>query len=372
MPMPASRRYIHQPSVPFPIPRPAAVILASVLVALSLAGASPLHPSTTSISPLQHSASAAQSDSSHSTGKKKTGSRSKSTKSSKSSKSSSSADADHVTPHHTPPAPAFTVTPLPNSILPAKRVVVYYGNPLSKRMGVLGEYPQPEMLAKLQQEVKAFAQADPSKPVQPGLHLIVSVAQGAPGRGNTYRLRMRDSLIDYWCKLAESKGYLMFLDVQVGHSTVQSELQPLIPYLKRPYVHLALDPEFSMHHGVDGVVPGRKIGVMDAEEVNYAIRTLADLVRQNHLSPKILVVHRFTQKMLTNYRDIRPVPEVQVVINMDGFGPPWLKRDSYEAYERMQPVQFTGFKLFYKNDHPMLTAAQVVKMDPAPVFITFQ
>ncbi len=300
------------------------------------------------------------------------GKSSKSSQSAKSAKPSSNADADHVIVHRTPPAPAFTVTPLPNSILPGKRVIVYYGNPLSKRMGVLGEYPEPVMLAKLQQEARAFAAADPSKPVLPGLHLIVSVAQGSPGRNGTYRLRMRDSLIDYWCKLAESKGYIMFLDVQVGHSTVQSELQPLLPYLKRPYVHLALDPEFSMHHASEGVVPGRKIGVMDAEEVNYAIRTLADLVKQNHLPPKILVVHRFTQKMLTNYREIRPVPEVQVVINMDGFGQPWLKRDSYEAYERMQPVQFTGFKLFYKNDHPMLTPGQIAKLDPAPVFITFQ
>jgi hypothetical protein len=279
---------------------------------------------------------------------------------------------DREPEHRKPPAPAFTVTPLPGSILPGHRIVVYYGNPLSKRMGVLGEYPVQEMLSRLQGEVNTFAKADPSKPVQPGLHLIVSVAQGAPGKDGMYRLRMRDSLINWWCNLAQSKGYVMFLDVQVGHSTVQSELQPLIPYLKRPYVHLALDPEFSMHHAKEGVVPGRKIGVMDAEEVNYAIRTLQDLVRQNHLPPKILVVHRFTQGMLTNYREIKPVPEVQVVINMDGFGAPWLKRDSYEAYERMQPVQFTGFKLFYKNDHPMLTREQVVKLDPSPVFITFQ
>lgn len=290
----------------------------------------------------------------------------------KTSKSSASSDTGHAVSKKAAPAPAFTVTPLPNAILPKKRIVVYYGNPLSKRMGVLGEYPENVMLAKLQQEVQAFAKADPATPVQPGLHLIVSVAQGAPNKAGLYRLRMTDSLIDHWCKLAESKGYLIFLDVQVGNSTVQSELQPLIPYLKRPYVHLALDPEFSMHHASEGVVPGRKIGVMDAAEVNYAIRTLADLVTQNKLPPKILVVHRFTQKMLTNYRDIRPVPQVQVVINMDGFGAPWLKRDSYDAYERMQPVQFTGFKLFYKNDHPMLTREEVVKLNPSPVFITFQ
>ncbi len=293
-------------------------------------------------------------------------------KSSKSAKASRSASHDTTPSTRVAPQPAFTVQPLPNAILPKKRIVVYYGNPLSKRMGVLGEYPEAVMLGKLQQEVHNFEVADPSTPVMPGLHLIVSVAQGAPGKNGTYRLRMTDSLIDHWCKLAESKGYLIFLDVQVGHSTVQAELQPLIPYLKRPYVHLALDPEFSMHHASEGIVPGRKVGVMDAPEINYAIRTLADIVAQNHLPPKILVVHRYTQKMVTDYRDIRPVPAVQVVMNMDGFGPPWLKRDSYDAYERMQPVQYYGFKLFYKNDKPMLSREEVVKLRPSPLFITFQ
>lgn len=290
------------------------------------------------------------------------------TKKSTSSKSGSTSDNVNRT-SGTPPAPAYTVTARPDALLPKKRIVVYYGNPLSKRMGVLGEYPESVMLAKLKTEVDAFAKADTTKPVQPGLHLIVTVAQGAPGKNNLYRLRMTDSLIDHWCKLAESKGYLMFLDVQLGRSTVQSELQPLIPYLKRPYVHLALDPEFAMK-GEN--IPGRKIGVMDASEINYAITTLANLVKANNLPTKILVVHRFTQKMVTNYRAIKPVPEVQVVMNMDGFGAPWLKRDSYNAYERMQPVQFTGFKLFYKNDKPMLSRKEVVELSPSPVFITFQ
>ena len=271
-----------------------------------------------------------------------------------------------------PPAPAYKVTPLPNSLLPKNRIVVFYGNPLSKKMGVLGEYPQAEMIAKLQQEVHKFQVADPATPVIPGFHLIVSVAQGAPGKNGLYRLRMTDSLITYWCNLAQSKGYLIFLDVQIGKSTVQSELQPLIPYLKRPYVHLALDPEFSMHHASEGYLPGRKVGVMDAVEINYAIGALAKLVKDNNLPPKILVVHRYTQGMVTHYRDIKPVPEVQFVMNMDGFGPPQLKRDSYKAYETMQPVQFDGFKLFYKNDHPMLTREEVVKLKPSPLFITFQ
>ena len=39
--------------------------------------------------------------------------------------------------------------PLPGSILPGKRIVAYYGNPLSKRMGILGEIPPDQMLARL-------------------------------------------------------------------------------------------------------------------------------------------------------------------------------------------------------------------------------
>src|SRR5436305_1577215 len=70
---------------------------------------------------------------------------------------------------------------LPGSILPAKRIVAFYGNPLSKRMGVLGELPPDDMLARLDREVAAWNAADPSTPVQPALHLIAVVAQGAPG-----------------------------------------------------------------------------------------------------------------------------------------------------------------------------------------------
>ena len=79
-----------------------------------------------------------------------------------------------------PKWPVDAPDPLPGSILPAKRIVAFYGNPLSKRMGVLGELATPEMLAKLDREVAAWNAADPAHPVQPALHLIVVVAQSRP------------------------------------------------------------------------------------------------------------------------------------------------------------------------------------------------
>ena len=260
-------------------------------------------------------------------------------------------------------------TPLPGSVLPGCRIVAYYGNPLSKRMGILGELPTPQMLAKLETEAHAFERADTAHPVVRALEMITPVAQGNPGSKGLWRMRMPDTLIENMAKLAESKGFLLILDVQVGKSTVATELEPLIPYLKRPYVHLALDPEFSMK-GAEP--PGKKIGTLDATDVNYAIRLLEKLVDENKLPPKVLIVHRFTQPMLTNHEKIARDPRVQVVVDMDGFGPPELKLGSYRAYVHKRPVQYFGIKLFYKNDHPRFTAADVLQLSPIPQYVQFQ
>ena len=278
-----------------------------------------------------------------------------------------------------PPAKPKPVWPvkgpdlLPGSILPHKRIIAYYGNPLSKRMGILGELPPDEMLKKLDKEVKAWERADSTVPVQPALHLIAVVAQGSAGRDGMYRARMSDSLIERVYGWAQKHKSIMFLDIQVAKSTLQQELPRLTPFLMRPDVHLALDPEFSMKRGG---LPGKRIGTYDAADVNYAIDALADLVDKYNLPPKVLVIHRFTRPMLTNANKIKLDPRVQVVIHMDGWGPPWMKKDSYDAYVYAEPVQYTGFKLFYKNDtkkgHPLMKPADVLALFPKPVYIQYQ
>src|ERR1051326_891770 len=148
---------------------------------------------------------------------------------------------------------------LPGALFPGRRVVAFYGNPLAKKMGVLGENPVNEMLAKLDQTVAEWRKADPSVPVQPALHLIAVVAQGAPGRDGMYRLRMDTSLINKVYGWAQQKKALLFLDIQVGHSTLQAELPRLLPFLARPDVHLGIDAEFSMHYEREGMKPSTKI-----------------------------------------------------------------------------------------------------------------
>ena len=273
-----------------------------------------------------------------------------------------------LTPADSARWPVAGPPPLPRSLLPEHRIVAYYGNTRSTRMGILGQIPKDEMLARLEETATAWAEADTARKVMPALHLIATVAQGRPA-GGKYRLRMGDSVINEVARWAEERGWIMFVDVQIGLSTVEAELAPLLPFLARPYVHLALDPEFAM---TKGGIPGKRIGTLDASHINYAIGVLGNLVDSLELPPKVLVVHRFTQPMLTNAGQIKLDPRVQVVIQMDGFGAPWLKQDAYKFFIVPEPVQYTGFKLFYKNDKPLMTPEQVVGLWPSPLYVQYQ
>ncbi len=260
---------------------------------------------------------------------------------------------------------------LPGSILPAKRVIAFYGNPRSKRMGILGEFEPAEMLRKLDQEVAEWNTLDPQHPVQPALHLIAVVAASDEGFDGKFRNRMDSTLIEQVYGWAKSRNAIMFIDVQVGLSTLQAELPLLERFLKRADVHLGIDPEFSMK---DGNRPGKKIGTYDAVDVNYASRYLAQLVDKYKLPPKMLVIHRFTKKGVTNADKITLDPKVQIVMHMDGFGAPWLKRDSFYSYIKKEPVQFAGWKQFTKakNDKPTTPREQILRLWPQPLYIQIQ
>lgn len=273
-----------------------------------------------------------------------------------------------------PPWPVLDAPrPYGGAILPFKRVIAYYGNLYSRKMGVLGEYPEAEMFQMLDAEVKKWEAADPTTPALPALHYIAVVAQGSAGADGKYRARMPDTEIDKILKMAEKIDAIVFLDIQVGFSTLQAELPRLKKYFELPNVHLGIDAEFSMK-GTHP--PGKVVGTFDAADINYAINFLAGVVEEKELTPKILVIHRYTQKMITNYQNITPLPEVQVVMHMDGWGVAPKKLTTYREYVRKEPVQFTGFKLFYKNDTktgtPLMTPEELLKLNPRPIYIQYQ
>ena len=281
-----------------------------------------------------------------------------------------------IPPKPTPPNiwPVKTVYPNAGAILPFNRIIAYYGNLYSTKMGVLGEYKEEEMLARLKKEVDKWNIADPNTPVIPALHYIAVVAQGSAGADGKYRARMPSAEIDKVLKIAAKINAIVFLDIQLGFSKVETEVPLLEKYLKLPNVHLGIDPEFSMKGDIR---PGKVVGTLDAADINFASNYLANIVKANKLTPKVLVIHRYTQKMVTNYKLINTMPEVQIVMHMDGWGGAAKKINTYQQFVYKEPVQFTGFKLFYKNDvfdpgTVIMTPESLLKLNPRPVYIQYQ
>ena len=249
------------------------------------------------------------------------------------------------------------------------RIVAYYGNPLSTGMGILGRLPQAAMLADLAARAAKWQKADPARMHTCALELVAITVQASPGPSGLYRARMAAGLIDKVLGWARGAGCIMILDMQVGWSSVAAELPYLEPWLAQPDVHLGLDPEWDMPPGVK---PGTRIGAMDATDVNFAVEHLTKLVDDGKLPPKLLVVHRFRNFMVTNPAAIKTPPEIRLLVNMDGFGSPARKLDSYGVALRDMPTSLTGFKLFTLIDKPMLEPPDVLKLNPVPVFINYQ
>lgn len=264
--------------------------------------------------------------------------------------------------------------PLEGALLPEKRIVAYYGNFYSTRMGILGQYAEDVVLERLRAEIRTWEAADPETPVVPAIDYIAVTAQRDPGRDGMYRLRMPDAHIARAIAMAERIDGIVILEIQPGLSDVMTELRALEEYLILPEVHVAIDPEFAMR---GRGLPGRVVGTVSGAQVNEAAEYLASLVSNYDLPPKTLIVHRYTRAMVTGADEIAPLPEVQIVMDMDGWGPPAQKFATYNAYIYPEPVQFTGFKLFYHNDalrsgSRLVTPEEILNLTPIPSFIQYQ
>ncbi|MDW2878145.1 MULTISPECIES: hypothetical protein [Bacillaceae] len=58
---------------------------------------------------------------------------------------------------------------------------------------------------------------------------------------------------------------------------------------------------------------------------------------------------QFAENVLTNRHSIHPTDNTEVVINFDGHGLDAIKRAGYNEFVQKQPIQYGGFKRFYKR-----------------------
>jgi len=249
------------------------------------------------------------------------------------------------------------------------RLVAYYGHPNSTNMGILGEMEPDALMDKLKEQTQAYSNADPERPAIPTIELISTVAKRDPGPNGKHYTRTPPEQIDKYAKLAKENGALLMLDVQLGTDSVLHQVKLLEKWLKLPYVHLAIDTEF---HVEEGETPGIDLGQVNGAEVQEAVDYLSNLVEENNLPDKIVLVHQFMDEALTNKEAIQPTENIEVALNYDGWGPASTKMSLYRKFVRNEAVQYGGFKIFYNKDEPVLTPEEVLTLDPNPAIINYQ
>ena len=259
--------------------------------------------------------------------------------------------------------------PVDRPLLPEYRIVMYYGHPHDPAMGIVGEYEIEQLAEILREEAANYAAADPSRPVIPALEVIATVAQRVPGSDGTYILDTDTETLTAYIDFAAEQGMLVILDLQIGRGTVAGEIEKVRDLLTRPNVHLAIDPEFAV---AEGEIPGEYIGSVTAESITYAQQVLAEISTTHGIPPKMLIVHQFREDMIQGKDQLAPVPGVQLVIDADGYGAPELKTAVYNFLVRDELIEFSGVKLFYRQDMPLMTPQEILALVPAPDVIIYQ
>ena len=101
-------------------------------------------------------------------------------------------------------------------------------------------------------------------------------------------------------------------------------------------------------------------------------RYLLDLTARAATTSKVLVLHQFRADMLFEPERIERIEGVDVVIDMDGWGPPWQKTQGYEAFALAPYAEHPGLKLFYHWDVPLMTPAEVMALSTPPDYVIYQ
>jgi hypothetical protein len=283
-------------------------------------------------------------------------------------KGEATAEATEPASSHTP-NDNVDLSAIGEGLFPDNRVLLYYGFPENPNMGILGEHSPEDLLERLKEQAAEYEAADPSKPFILGLELIASVAQGSPQEDDSWVADTDGHFLDQYAEFCEKNDMVLFLDVQMGFREPYEDYIGLERWMELPFVHLGIDPEFHMRGDER---PGQDIGQVTAAEVTEAQHYLRDLAAARGLPRKSLIVHQFHHSMIEDKDQIAPVDGVDLIIDMDGWGPPDMKHETYTVVITNEPIEYNGVKLFYGQDDPLWTAEEVMALDPVPDLIIYQ
>ena len=261
------------------------------------------------------------------------------------------------------------------TILPGHKVVAFYGAPGGDRLGVLGSGSPLEVRERLSDQALDYESLE--RHTLPAFELIATIAHPFPGSDGKFRSRASDDVIAEYLTAARAEQAILILDIQPGRADFMDEVRHCTKWLKQSDVSLALDPEWSVKAGE---IPGRRvIGSTTAAKVNEVSAYLDQIVQENNLPQKLLLVHEFTEGMIENPKGLVQRPNLAMVFNVDGFGTPEAKTGKYADLttdpDRPDFV-FSGFKLFYEEDtrngSRLMTPFEVLDLDPQPDVVVYE
>lgn len=302
------------------------------------------------------------------------------------------------TPVASAPISTPTASPVPQfdpdagAALPKNRVVAFYAVPGAAVTGPAHELTD-AVLARLRRQAAVYERLDPAHPVLAGIDLVVSVPDRNPGPAGTYSHRVDAATIDRYVEFCRKNHLLLFLDLNFGWSEPLAELNFFRQYLRLPFVHVAVDPEwmFPRHNGV----PGVNLSNVRAADLNPLISAVAQMPEEYQVPRKMFMIHQYRPDgddladpynpgaaIIADKRNLLNDSRVDVVIHVDSVGG-WpgdieMKTQQYaqwvgQGMQRFQNFRYGGFKIFYQleSKSKLMTEEQVMALQPAPMVITY-
>jgi len=250
-------------------------------------------------------------------------------------------------------------------------ILAYYGHPKSKIMGIVGRKTKEELVELLEKRAAVYDKLNGPKGVVPAFYLIYGTCQP---EGNIYT--MNKKLLESYIKFALKHKYLVYLDHQIGKYKLETVMKKMLPFLKYPNVHIAVDCEWRTKR------PMKEIGFLLGKELNQMQAMMARYIKKHEiLGQKQLVFHQFNYKMLRKSKVIKSnYKQVILVHTTSGWGGPKGKRSTHKRNSKVTTIPYKGFKLwlFYSNkkgvhyDSPLMPEIDVLQLNPQPGLIIYQ
>jgi hypothetical protein len=270
-------------------------------------------------------------------------------------------------------AQTTTVDPRPTlpdgtrTLFPGHRLVAFYGAAGAPGLGILGTGSPDEVWPQLRRQAKPYREAPAT--VLPTYELIVYLATNSRGNQGNYSSRVPDSTIKRYVRASRRHHAMLILDIQPGRGSFLEDARSLRQFLRRPWVGLALDPEWKLYGDQK---PLEQIGHTTAGQVNRVSNFLNRLTVRHDLPQKALLIHQFTSDMVRHKEDVKPRHHLGIVFNVDGFGSQGAKESKYREFAEDDRFPM-GFKIFYDyDDSPIMTPREVLALRPRPVVVEYQ